>query len=55
VNYTLQYEGQTLAVWRCVGRCVPYFGRIVAVQYRGRLTLFRAVSQDENVIAIDLV
>lgn len=54
-RYSLQYEGQEIASWRCVPGWHPYYGSILAVQYKGRLTIFRALAQDGDVITIDLV
>jgi len=50
----LVYGGQVLAVWRFSPRVwMPSFGTPLAVKYKGKLTLFRAIRWDEDGILLD--
>jgi hypothetical protein len=51
----LQYDGEQIAEWDCPRGWLPQFGTILAVSYRGRTRLFRAVSQFDTVVVLDLV
>lgn len=52
---SLRYNGQELASWRFPKGWRPFFGTILAVPFEGRLRLFRAVAQHDNVLTLDLV
>jgi len=52
--YSLTYNGEHLASWRIPRGWMPSFGALLAVQYRGKLTLFRAMGIQENDILLDL-
>ena len=52
--YSLIYNETTLAEWTIPKGWLPRFGSILAVQYGGRLTLFRAMGIEKNEILLDL-
>lgn len=52
--YSLTYNGTTIAEWTIPRGWLPRFGSVLAVQYNGRLTLFRAMGIQNNEIALDL-
>jgi hypothetical protein len=53
----LTYEGETLTHWNAP---IPYgwgpsFGTVLAVPYRGKLTLFRAIGKTSYEILLDII
>lgn len=52
--YSLTYNGTTVAEWTIPRQWLPSFGTVLAVQYNGRLTLFRAMGIEKSVIHLDL-